>query len=458
MLAITFGENVFEHEVVVGGVRNNLIITAYRCIWDHDEFSFIINGRRIPLETSKEAVSKKVIALETVMVPGGHEAIIRSGLTNRAKFRRSPSSLGILTPERPFLERHGLALAKTLEDAANEIVFARVYHPGSTEVRVYKHTHIALFTPVCKVGPVLNMNLLDVLEFGEEDISRSFGALPEHLYSMFGKSCEHLDDDQQAKFKAFITENQEWVNIRSSSLDEKPVKEPPRRIPMYKRQALEDEVKKLEERGLVYSSLQKVGEEDTSRSFGALPEHLCSMFGRSCEHFDDDQQAKFKAFITENQECFARPGEVGRTNVGEHKIKLTDEKPVKEPPRRIPMYKRQALKDEVKKLEERGLIEKSESPWSSQTVKPKRRTGVGKEVSFFGHIVLGEGIRTDPAKVVAVRDIKRPTTVTQVRSFLGLASYYRKYVKYFSKAAKPLFDLKKKDLSGMKEPKKFSAT
>jgi hypothetical protein len=40
--------------------------------------------------------------------------------------------------------------------------------------------------------------------------------------------------------------------------------------------------------------------------------------------------------------CFARPGEVGRTNMGTHKIKLLDDKPVRESPRRIPMYKRQA--------------------------------------------------------------------------------------------------------------------
>jgi hypothetical protein len=60
--------------------------------------------------------------------------------------------------------------------------------------------------------------------------------------------------------------------------------------------------------------------------------------------------------VSANQGCFAQPGEVGRTNMGTHKIKLLDDKPVREPPRRIPMYKRQALEDEVKKLQDRGLI------------------------------------------------------------------------------------------------------
>jgi hypothetical protein len=59
--------------------------------------------------------------------------------------------------------------------------------------------------------------------------------------------------------------------------------------------------------------------------------------------------------------------------------------------------------------------------------------------------VSKSAIRRDPAKVAAVKEMKRPETVTQVKSFLGSASYYRKFVKYFSKIAKPLFNLTKKE-------------
>jgi hypothetical protein len=51
----------------------------------------------------------------------------------------------------------------------------------------------------------------------------------------------------------------------------------------------------------------------------------------------------------------------------------------------------------------------------------------------------------DPEKVAAVKEMKLPETVTQVKGFLGLASYYRKFVKDFSKIAKPLFNLTKKE-------------
>ena len=64
-----------------------------------------------------------------------------------------------------------------------------------------------------------------------------------------------------------------------------------------------------------------------------------------------------------------------------------------------------------------------------------------KEVSFLGHIVSVEGIRVDPTKIKAVVNWKQPRSVTEVRSFLGLAGYYRRFVKEFSVIASPLTKL-----------------
>ena len=68
-----------------------------------------------------------------------------------------------------------------------------------------------------------------------------------------------------------------------------------------------------------------------------------------------------------------------------------------------------------------------------------------REVQFLGHIVGSEGIRVDPAKIEAVMNWERLKTPTEVRSFMGLAGYYRRFVKDFSKIAVPLTRLTRKN-------------
>ena len=67
-----------------------------------------------------------------------------------------------------------------------------------------------------------------------------------------------------------------------------------------------------------------------------------------------------------------------------------------------------------------------------------------KEVSFLGYIVSAEGIRVDPVKIEAVMNWKLPRYVTEVRSFLGLAGYYRIFVQGFSTIASSLTRLLRK--------------
>ncbi|KAL4016772.1 hypothetical protein IC575_024429 [Cucumis melo] len=67
-----------------------------------------------------------------------------------------------------------------------------------------------------------------------------------------------------------------------------------------------------------------------------------------------------------------------------------------------------------------------------------------KQVSFLGHVVSKAGVSVDPAKIEAVTGWTRPSTVGEVRSFLGLAGYYRRFVENFSRIATPLTQLTRK--------------
>ncbi|CAN4093762.1 unnamed protein product [Withania somnifera] len=61
-----------------------------------------------------------------------------------------------------------------------------------------------------------------------------------------------------------------------------------------------------------------------------------------------------------------------------------------------------------------------------------------ESVAFLGHIVSKAGVSIDPAKIRVVRDWPRPTTVYEIRGFIGLAGYYRRFVEGFSSIVAPL--------------------
>jgi hypothetical protein len=68
-----------------------------------------------------------------------------------------------------------------------------------------------------------------------------------------------------------------------------------------------------------------------------------------------------------------------------------------------------------------------------------------KQVAFLGHVISKGGISVDPSKVQDVLSWKAPTSVSDIQSFLGLARYYQRFTKGFSKISKPMTELLEKD-------------
>jgi hypothetical protein len=67
-----------------------------------------------------------------------------------------------------------------------------------------------------------------------------------------------------------------------------------------------------------------------------------------------------------------------------------------------------------------------------------------QEVAFLGHVLSVEGVAVDLAKIEAMKEWEQPRNVIEVRSFLGLAGYYRRFIGNVSKIARPMTNLLKK--------------
>jgi hypothetical protein len=76
-----------------------------------------------------------------------------------------------------------------------------------------------------------------------------------------------------------------------------------------------------------------------------------------------------------------------------------------------------------------------------------------EKVAFLGHVLTADGVAVDPEKIEAVSEWQQPKSVTDIRSFLGLAGYYRRFIENFSKIAKPMTELLKNNVPFVWSPK-----
>ncbi|GJV80007.1 putative reverse transcriptase domain-containing protein [Tanacetum coccineum] len=120
----------------------------------------------------------------------------------------------------------------------------------------------------------------------------------------------------------------------------------------------------------------------------------------------------------------------------------------------------QELSTQLQELSEKGFIRPSSSPWGALVLFVKKDGSFRMCIDYRklnkltskkeheGHLklILSEGIHVDPAKIESIKDWASPKTPTEIRQFLGLADYYRRFIEGFSKIARPMMKLTQKSM------------
>nr|GEY50090.1 reverse transcriptase domain-containing protein [Tanacetum cinerariifolium] len=144
--------------------------------------------------------------------------------------------------------------------------------------------------------------------------------------------------------------------------------------------------------------------------------------------------------------------------------------PVARMPYRLAPSELKELSEQLKELSKKGFIRPSSSPWGALVLFVKKKDGSFRMCIDYrelnkltiknkyplpriddlfdqlqGHVIDNSGIHVDPAKIEAIESSAASTTPTEVRQFLGLAGYYRQFIKEFSLIAKPLAKLTQKN-------------
>ncbi|CAC5426199.1 Retrovirus-related Pol polyprotein from transposon 297 [Mytilus coruscus] len=196
-------------------------------------------------------------------------------------------------------------------------------------------------------------------------------------------------------------------------------------------------------------------------------------FDLSNSDLTEEQKDLLTIFLHKNRKVFAENlSELGRTHMYQHVIETDDAPPVRKRFYRQTPQVFEAMNRQIEQMLKYDIIEESNSEWQSPVVMCKKKSGemsrsfeehlnhlqlvfdklisagltlkpgkclfARKEVIYLGHTISKEGVKVDTSKVDAVSSFPVPKNQKQIRSFLGLTNYYRKFIEGYSHITTPL--------------------
>ena len=496
--------NCVKHRFIVASLGSDVLLGLdfmknEQCVIDITNRCLEWGGIMLPLrETADRQQTCRVTVLETVVVPPGTEMLVAGSL----ECSGITVSCGIVEASETLANRSNVMVAPMVVSTDTDAIPLRLLNPGEERVVLYKGTTAATFNVIEAIGPSLTTEDSPLEQAGavrtavqgeNETLECSNNStVPEHLQDLYERSSKLLSQQESHQLKGLLVKfpdqfakhegdlgRTDLARHRIETGNAAPIKQRPRRLPIHQKEVADTEIESMLKRGIItpatgpwaapvvlvrkkngkvrfcvdYRRLNAITRKD-AYPLPRIDETIDMLSGsRFFSTFDlasgywqvpmDPDHKEKTAFATPSGLYQFEVMPFGLCNAPSTFERLMDR--VLQGLQwqmclvyldDIIVYSR-SFQEHMERLEliltrirEAGL-----------KLQPKKCQLFQTEVSYLGHIVSADGVRTDPAKIQRVKDWPVLTSVREVRSFLGLASYYRRFVPGFAELARPLHKL-----------------
>ncbi|MCG8046017.1 MAG: RNase H-like domain-containing protein, partial [Candidatus Thiodiazotropha endolucinida] len=477
-VSLKLGETTCVCNVIVADIDSDVILGLDFLISekghiDMETNSLVLQNRKYPLKAHGKFGCYRIVLTEKVSVPARSEVIVPGKVSEKGILKED---LCIIEPT-PKAFESGQCVAKSLVHGKQTLPL-RMMNLTNEEQIISEGTTVATASPV-----------LDVRKAKVSDETCKNGTVPEHLTDLYERAIEGLTGEQRhqvakllSKYAGVFSKNDAdlgrtgIIKHKIPTGETRPIKQPPRRIPAHMNEEVDKQISDMIDKNVIQpstspwaSGIVLVRKKDGTQRFCVDYRRLNDVTIKDAyplPRVDEslDQLAGNKWFSSLDMNSGYWQVEVdgsdrektafnSRRGLFEFKVMpfglcnapATFERLMETVLAGLHWQICLIYLDDIivtgKTFED--MLENLSKVFdrfveSGLKLKARKCHLFRTEVEFLGHLISAEGIRTDPRKIESIRDWPTPTCVKEVRSFLGLCSYYRRFIYQFSDIAKPL--------------------